>query len=331
MASSAGADASIGGGGGDGPDLKRRRLLDAGGPVEDDETARQKMADAGFDPDNVSGLKYFTPHNLTDAISPMGHFAGEGDLPMMRWLYVNSAGTRDEENEELTSEFFPMYTAATSGHLEACKWLVDHGAAEDITRTMPESDESADGVAPWALLASVFGDPDLHHVTKWLILKGALCNVTGDLDVDRMKTDLNYGDLDRYNEASDVERRELLQWARQHHQSRAAFKVFLMGTLPTPAYSSATVLRRVLSAKISPAAADRILANTPSDHYRLLWDEMFSHRVHSLAAFCGKSGILELIGDFVSFRGREARIVRQLVGILPRVFHSLEDEDSYRF
>ncbi len=28
------------------PDRKRRRLLDAGGPVEDDETARQKMRDA---------------------------------------------------------------------------------------------------------------------------------------------------------------------------------------------------------------------------------------------------------------------------------------------
>ena len=321
MALSAVSDASIGGGGGDGPDLKRRRLLDAGGPVEDDETARQKMADAGFNPDDVTEFKSIG----RDAISPMGHFAWFGDLPMMRWLYVNGAGTRDEE---LTSES-PMWEAATSGHLEACKWLFDHGAAEDITRTMPGS---ADGFAPNATLASVFSFLDLNHVTKWLILKGALCNDTGDLDVDRMKTDLNYGDLNRYNEASDVERRELLQWARNLHQSRAAFKVFLMGTLPTPAYTSATVLRRVLSAKISPAAADRILANTPPDHYRLLWDEMFSHRVHSLAAFCGKSDILELIGDFVSLlRGREARIIRQLVEILPRVFETLEDEDSYRF
>ena len=29
-----------------GPQLKRRRLLDAGGPIEDDETARRKMRDA---------------------------------------------------------------------------------------------------------------------------------------------------------------------------------------------------------------------------------------------------------------------------------------------
>jgi hypothetical protein len=51
-----------------------------------------------------------------------------------------------------------------------------------------------------------------------------------------------------------------------------------------------------------------------------------------LAAFCGKSGVLKLIGDYVGFvRGREARIIRQIVEILPRVFETLEDEDSYRF
>ena len=324
MASSAGTEASIGGGGGDGPDLiKRRRLLDAGGPVEDDVTAREKMMGAGFDPDNVTEFK----NSGRDAISPMGHFAGKGDLPMMRWLYVNGAGTRDEE---LTSEFFPMFTAALWGEsLEACKWLFDHGAAEDIKRTMPEDNDG--DAAPWTLLASAFSFPDLHHVTKWLILKGALCDDTGDLDVDRMKTVLNYDGLNRFNEASDVERRELLHWARMHHQSRAAFKVFLMGTLPIPAYSSATVLHRVLSAKMSPAAADRILANTPPEQYSLLWKEMFSHRVCPLAAFCGKSGILELIGDFVTFRGREARIILQLVEILPQVFETLEDEDSHSF
>ena len=50
MASSVRVSTSIDIGGGEGgrvePDLKRRRLLDAGGPVEDDETARQKMRDA---------------------------------------------------------------------------------------------------------------------------------------------------------------------------------------------------------------------------------------------------------------------------------------------
>ena len=52
------------------PNLKRRRLLDAGGPIEDDATARRKMREAwvtdekmiagitGFDPENVCQKKY---------------------------------------------------------------------------------------------------------------------------------------------------------------------------------------------------------------------------------------------------------------------------------
>ena len=51
------------------PELKRRRLLDAGGPVEDEATARQKMRNAevytsegdeivGFDPENVRDRKH---------------------------------------------------------------------------------------------------------------------------------------------------------------------------------------------------------------------------------------------------------------------------------
>ena len=78
MASTATAGASVdggdgGGGGGYDPELKQRRLLDAGGPIEDDETARQKMRDAegygketdgtegqfvGFEPDNVADIKF---------------------------------------------------------------------------------------------------------------------------------------------------------------------------------------------------------------------------------------------------------------------------------
>ena len=79
-----------GDGGGKEPDPKRRRRLDAGGPIEDDETARQKMRDAsvyergvhdepfpdcvGFDPDNVRDVK----STGRDAVKPMGYFARGG-------------------------------------------------------------------------------------------------------------------------------------------------------------------------------------------------------------------------------------------------------------
>ena len=107
------------------PDLKRRRLLDAGGPVEDDETARQKMRDAevyrsnsddeftGFDPDNVADIKFFSGIDDDDSytVKPMGYFAQRGDLKMMRWLYVNGADTRDED-VSVFHVYFPMMSAA---------------------------------------------------------------------------------------------------------------------------------------------------------------------------------------------------------------------------
>ena len=94
------------------PEPKRRRLLDAGGPIEDDETARQKMRDAevyergvdgtygeyaGFDPNNVSDVKCRSPSAQADRneVKPMGYFVRRSDIRMMRWLLVNGADARD--------------------------------------------------------------------------------------------------------------------------------------------------------------------------------------------------------------------------------------------
>ena len=79
-------------------------------------------------------------------------------------------------------------------------------------------------------------------------------------------------------------------------------------------------------ARIGERAADRILQIAPPDQYRLLWDDLFPRRVYPLAAFSGKNGILELIGDYVDImRGREARIIRQLTELLPGVIEELEN------
>ena len=132
-----------------GPQPKRRRLLDAGGSIEDDETARRKMRDAfvyklgvngtngnydGFDPDNIGDIKRLYLHAGTAStmhnLSAMGYFARLGDLPMMRWLYANGADTRDED----VGYWFPMWLAVVNGNVEVCKWLFAHGAAGDIKR-----------------------------------------------------------------------------------------------------------------------------------------------------------------------------------------------------
>ena len=283
------------------PEPKRRKLLDAGGPIEDDETARRKMRDAevyergvdgtngeydGFDPDNVRDVKSIDEEDEEaddyNSITAMGYFAWKGDLPMMRWLYVNGADTRDVD----VDFNYPMFAAATNGEVEACKWLFDHGAANDVKgRAREENSEYPDGLSPLALTFGLFDKRDL---SRWLILNGALCrdDESGKLDVEIAWQDLGV----RYgrNSNSFKERKALLEWANDLHRPRTSFFLFLSGAHSAPQHAYST--RR----STSPL---RILS--------------------------GKSGVMELIGDYVGFvRGREARIIRQLTELLPNLLAS---------
>ena len=99
-----------------------------------------------------------------------------------------------------------------------------------------------------------------------------------------------------------------------------------MGTV-TPQYSATNLREALLARNRSEKEVETLLGNTPPDQYHLLWDDLFAHRVCPLAAFSGKSGILELIGDYGGImRGREARIVRQLTELLPDVIIELDRE-----
>ena len=241
----------------------------------------------------------------------MGHFARQGDLPMMRWLYANGADTRDEDVEH----WFPMYAASHSGQLDACKWLFDHGANNDVKR------RTSNDVSP---LCVTFDKSYWRVMSRWLILMGALCKDDGssDLDLRVMRKD-----LDRDEECID-ERHSLLEWANVRHQTRQAFLVFLMGTL-SPHYSPLS-LRKLLVQKLeSEEATDRILDSLPSNQHQQLWDDLLitKQRARPLAFLSGSLGILEMIGDFVGvIRGREARIIRQLVEILPGLNEELDQQ-----
>ena len=278
------------------PVPKRRRLLDAGGPIEDDETARQKMRDAdvyergvdgvfgkcvGFDPDNVGDTKC-TIFSDDDAVNPMRYFAEKGDLPMMRWLYVNGADSRDcgaRAGDAASS--FPMFGAALWGHLDVCKWLFQHGAARDVTRR----NANGNGVTPLSVSFNEW--PGNRNMSRWLILNGALCkdDDSGEIGVEIIKQDLRMGT--RYSWRV-KERKLLLEWANDLHRARTSFLLFLSGALSAPKH--ACITRR----NVSPV---QILG--------------------------GKTGVLELISDYVGFvRGREARIIRQLTQMLPDLLAS---------
>ena len=303
-----------------------RLLLDAEEAIDDDETARQKMRDAkvyargvrsawgehvGFDPDNVADVKSFSwlhaEMDVDNAIKPMAYFAKQGDLPMMRWLYVNGADTRDED----VAVWFPMWAAQRCwnnsgrciGQLHVCKWLFEHGAAEDIKRPTRVTREviHVDVKRPLTR-AFRFLSKSKRNSIRWLILNGALCkdDNSGDLDVEKMKVDL---DSNFYPRRVRRERAALLKWATDLHRARYSFLLFLSGALtaPLPTQPAGSPLRTV-----SP-----------------------------LQCFGGFPGVLELIGDYAGHRqcnswrydagfvrGREARIVRQLTELLSALFRS---------
>ena len=306
------------------PNLKRRRLINAGGPIQDEETARRKMRDAkvneendveeneytGFDPENICQKRYTRGDDLL--ISPMGYFAGEGDLPMMRWLYVNGADTRDED----VDFWFPMCTAALGGHPDSSKWLFDHGADSDIKR------RTYDDLSPLSL---IFDESEKRDVSRWLILKGALCEDgdSGGLDLGLVRKDLN-----RFRGCVE-ERRTLLEWANVHRRTREAFLVFLMGTLPPPEYSPSALRKLLLTRLLSEQATSQILESLSSDQHQQLWTNLIygKERACPVNRLVGASGVLETIADYVGIvGGREARIIRQLTEISPMLNVALDQK-----
>lgn len=290
------------------PEAKRPRLITADGPVEDEEIAKQKVRDAkvsqgpwkgrekvgersGFDPKNVTGQLHSSEHDDDEMfkITPMGYFATEGDLAMMRWLYSKGASTRDLG----VGFYFPMYCAAVHGHLDVCKWLYDHGASQDIKRrTQAACIASVNGLSPLRG-SSMFSDH--QELVRWLILRGALCtdDGCGELDMDILKQELGSSSSPRHFGDRNARKRELLlEWANDLHQRRGPFRTFVLGTIRPKTHSYPT--RKSL---------------TP------------------LRILGGQPGVLQVIGDFVGIvRGREARIIRQLTEVLPDFNRELEEQ-----
>ena len=299
-------------GSGSEPDLKRRRLLDAGGPVEDYETARQKMREAkvgedgeitGFDPDNVVDIKRINGLRDNDLfkIKPMGYFAQRGDLPMMRGLYVNGADTRDKE----VDFYFPLIRAASFGHIDACKWLFARGAFGDIRRRTKSSSAFFKVNDDLSCLSSTFDDGCNRMVCRWLVLNGALEKKSGGLNAMVMIKDLactTDDESDHFITGSE-ERKLLLEWANGLQCARDSFLTFLMGTL-SPAEYSPSSLRKLLLKKLeSEQATSRLLESLPPKQHWQLWDELLAARAkrqpNNLSLLSGKTGILELVCDYV--------------------------------
>ena len=343
------SDASVGDAGVAGePQPKKRRTDDRDGggefqhdgPVEDEETAREKMEEAGFDPNDVTkecrlsrrafeamNFEAMNNENADCTMHPMSYFCRIGDLKMCRYLLSKGASTTATST---CGTWFPMYTAAIGGHLDICKWLYDHGAEEDIGRR--STDNYWRNAGHYSPLQAA--GPS-QACCRWFILKGVLSldDKPGVVDPERMRRDIRpeYND---YDIIYDV-RPQLLEWAKETVQTHSGFMTFLLGTLPVapvPTFSRAA-LRSVLAERLqSQNTAEIFIRNAPEEQCRLAWEKIFPARSCSpIGRLGGTTGILELIADYAGVvRGRDLRILRSLVGPLSKYLEEVpEGEEGY--
>lgn len=187
----------------------------ADGPIEGEETAREKLKKAGFNPDNIDeerGVPIAVDHNLVErnyagthstgthpriwktyllnlrsqtiTVTPMIYFCGKGDLRMCRYLKFVRGASCTRANHSGMGMVFPMLYASFYGQLGVCKWLYEHGGAKDDIRRRTENWRQGVGVRRNNALRISFLHMryavDGHNINtlgtcQWLILNGALC------------------------------------------------------------------------------------------------------------------------------------------------------------
>ena len=318
------------------PKLKKRRTEHThDGPVENEETAREKMEEAGFDPDDVTKqckLSYRacvagnTNRTLRAKMHPVTYFCLLGDLKMCRYLLSKGASSTATSTD---CTWFPMYSAAAGGRLDVCKWLYGHGAKVDIGRR--STDNYWSNAGHYSPLQAA--GPS-QACCRWFILKGVLSldDKPGVVDPERMRRDIR-PEYDDYDIIYDV-RPQLLEWVKQSVQTHSGFMTFLLGTLPAavPTFSRAALQSLLAERLQSQNRAEIFIRNAPEEQCRLAWEKISQARVSSpIVCLGGTTGILELIADYAGvFRGRDLRILRSLVGPLSEYLKEVpEGEEGF--
>ena len=318
--------------GGDQPAAKRHKAYNADGPIEDDRTAREKLREAGFDPEDVhTGLSEMedgvkNDHDLTMwvNITPMAYFASRGDLPMCRYLHhVRGAATtkvaeadRSEPNSDVM--WFPLYIAAYDAqreYFEVIKWLYRHGAKGDMLTGSFES------TTP---LSTCFYSWDRPRCTEdsipeemvafvhWLV-------VNGELEREQERTTPGtvcrfLYELQRENDwmVVGVAKELFTKWLRDLLQPNDAFHMFLLGTLPAPQYSG-VALKRLCADRLGSVGAAAMLVDraVSNGEGRIVWDKLMEDTGRPTnACLASLDGVLEKIGDYVGIIRCKTRVRR---------------------
>ena len=301
---------------------KRQKTYEADGPVEDDKTAREKLREAGFDPDDVhtarSDLEAPQEMGMWYNITPMTHFAYYGDLPMCRYLYhVRGAVTTkaaDEHRTELDDfvPWYPIFSAAHEYHFDIAKWLYQNGAKSEVLEVVERASALSTGFYKSGMSPSREGAVDF---AKWLILEGVLEEGSAAAANDRRLHNFLY-ELQRGNSQWKLEDipRVFIGWMDELLNPNALFNNFLLGTVRDPQYS-ASEMKRLLGRRIrSDAAASMIVDDVISNGRALeVWDRQMADAGRAtsfnscLAPF---PGVLEKIGDYVGIIKNKTKLKR---------------------
>ena len=313
------------------PKAKRARKIveaDLGGPIEDEETAKQKLANAGFDPNNIALEKMVESPERDGtewSVSPTIHFCAAGDLKMIRYLVSKGIPTvrvradDDDEDEEVLS---PMDAALIMGQVHVCKWLFEHGAREEV-----ENDAYNVGGNDHLLQTALWPYPAGRgsDTPQWLILNGALSSHDGTPNKEAIEAiETLGGPISQF--------RMLLSWAEDSFQTQTNVHLILLGSLLPKEYS-VPALHQYLSERIkSIAAADFMISELSADKCKELWGKLpFSFRSSPLQMLCGESGIFETIADFAGFlRGTQITdTLRGIIGPLEKVLRRAEQSSPH--
>ena len=299
-------------------------MFNADGPVEDDKTAREKLREAGFDPNDAhtarsdlenEGIRYW--YNIT----PLTHFAFYGDLPMCRYLHhVHGASTktateahRAEPSKDVP--WFPIYAASWNNQFHILNWLCLNGS---ISETLKGDDF---GESPLGLISDFDRNPKSLEerktrlgLVKWLILEGVLEDDLGKTDRDKLCSFLRELTHCHGGWAQEEVKGVFLDWLKEMLAANCAFHVFMLGTVRNPQYSIAE-MKRVLGRRIGSVEAASMLVDTAvkDGSERDIWDQLIAdsgRTTSSNSCLASFDGVLEKIGDYVGIIREEKKIKR---------------------
>ncbi|CAB9510226.1 expressed unknown protein [Seminavis robusta] len=307
---------------GEEPPAKRQRVDDVPA-IEGKASARRKLAEAGFDPDDcvtaqdsIDGMTPAAHPASCHSVTPMSYFCDIGDLPMCRYILLHGGVTK----RTLGEFWFPLYTSICRRHLDIARWLFQNGAWVDVHT------KNLNGRSPFALCWDEFDDNQVE-MGKWFLVNGALKDLEASSLAGLLRDRVGGVDF----------RPQLLCWSQVEQIKHDSFQAFLMGTFVVPEFSAHALSTKLVAKLGSEEAADIVVESLGKPKGERLWTKLTAHHKESpVQKISGNFGALKCIAEFVGgVLGvnkkqieRHRRLTEMLSISLREVVPSYDSDDS---